>query len=231
MNPEAHRERGKASLKDQWMKLPKDAQVLIPSESFVFYERTNQMHCNPDTPGGSVFLPASEGGVDTIFDVITKAGANELADNVKQRQDDREALLAAGAPKNAFLPKERTDDPAEEVGLYFKIDNIKGELGIIQLQDLDPATPVTVLQEKESAPISFSVQQPEGHSRPKTDFATVIIKKMPGEDADKLWTIHPGVPIKPPKLSAFSPGDKITVQDLLDAGLTNEDYIKLLPES
>lgn len=92
--------------------LPESVRPLLPPENAEYLARTNDMHCNPDAPGGSKFAPAAEGGVDNILQVVERMGVDELARRVAAREDDREALLAAGTREDAFLPAtKREGDP------------------------------------------------------------------------------------------------------------------------
>ena len=210
--------------------LPESVRPLMPPESAEYLGRTNDMHCNPDTSGGSKFVPAVEGGVDDILGVVEKMGADELARRVAAREDDREPLMAAGAPENAFLPATKGPGAPEGLpeALYFKVDGIRGTVGILQLSELDPTTRVDVLQEKEGVPLSYSAHTDSMDALPRTDFATIIIGRG-GDGKDAVWTIHPGAPIRPTVIEGFEHGQTVTVQELLDAGVSTYSYIKLLP--
>jgi hypothetical protein len=218
------------------MSLSKETQALMPEESFDYYKKTNAMHCDSESPGGSKFMSAAEGGVDDIVGVIERMGEAELNRRIKERDDDRDALMTEGAPKNAFLPAEKTKDMPEGLpeALYYKVDGIKGRLGIIEISELDPGTKVRILQEKENAPMSFSAVVGKREDLPETSFATIIVGREPGSDDDQIWTIHPGAPIRPAIVEGvehgFKHGDTVTVKDIIGAGLTAEDYIKLVPE-
>ena len=218
------------SLKKQWDQLPNEVQKILPKENFEYYESTNRMHCDESAPGGSKFLKIDEGGVDNIFQVIEKLGYDRFSELIKSRTDHRDELMEAGAPENAFLPAVKTDNMPEGLpeALYFKVDNIKGRLGIIQIAQLNPQLKIKVMQEKEGAPLSYSVVLEDSKDAyPETDFATIIIGRDPGSDKDELWTIHPGAPIRPVTSDKFKDGDEITVQDLIDSGVSTDEYIKI----
>lgn len=218
----------KDSLVEVRESLPEKLQELFPKEEWSYYEATNKMHCSDTETGGSKFYSAEKGGVDNILQVMQKYGEDKLIKKLEEREDDREALLKVGAPQDAFLPATKVEGMPEGLpeALYYKVDGIKGKLKIIKLSDLSPNTKVKVLQEKENTPLSYLAVL-EDNLEPEVDFATIIIGRDPKTQKEQVWTIHPGAPIKPAVLEIFSDGDEVTVQDLLDAGLKADDYIKI----
>ncbi len=240
----------KLSLRDTRMKMSKDVQALLPEENLGYYESTNQMHCGPGE-GGSKF---TDERVGNIFDVV--AMRQDLGKDVANRVDDREALLAAGAPASAFLPATKdTDAPAGlPEALYFKVDNVEGRLGIARVGDLDPSTRVFVRREKGKSdpsdrktyvPVSFTVIRGTVDDMPKTDFATIIVGRSPGED-NGVWTVHPGAPIRPAggeysftqglvgpdevPAGEKQPARVMTLAEVMSgANLTENDYVKIVP--
>jgi hypothetical protein len=235
---------------DTRMTLPSDVHALLPEAHKVYYESTNQMHCGPGE-GGSKF---TDPRVKNIFDVVALKA--ELASMVEGRTDDRDALRAAGAPESAFLPAVKGPEapPGLPEALYFKVEGVEGRLGIIQLKDLPPGTRVIVRREKGHGkkaengytPVSFTAIHGTIEDMPKTDFATVIVGRAPGEK-DEVWTVHPGAPVRPAmgefgdwtqKLvgpGEVAAGEKqparvMTVEELMKAtDLKEEDYIKIVP--
>ena len=234
------------SLRDTRMKMSQELQVLVPEEMLDYYERTNEMHCGPGE-GGSKFEDASN-----IFEVI--AQVPDLAQRVNDREDDREALLAAGAPESAFLPATKGSDHPEGLpeALYFKVEGVEGRLGIVQLSELPKDTRILVRREKGESdpdekgynPVSFTAIQGAESDMPKTDYATVIVGRANDEEA--VWTTHPGAPIRPASgefdwsKDLVSPektgeGQKqevmvVTVKELLKkTDMSLEDYIKIVP--
>lgn len=208
--------------------LSAEVKKLFPKEDLSYYESTNEMHCCKETTGGSKFYSEEKGGVNNILEVVQKFGEDKLSAEIAERKDDREALMAEGAPKDAFLPATKVEGMPEGLpeALYYKVDGIKGKLGIIKLSELPPNTKVKVLLEKENSPLSYLAVL-EDQEQPEVDFATIIVGRDPKRKKDQVWTIHPGAPIKPAVLDKFSDGDEVTVKDLLDAGLTEKDYIKI----
>jgi hypothetical protein len=229
-------------------KLPADLRQLLPENSLTYLLQTNEMHCNPNKPGGSKFTE-----VGNILEVLLK-DASRIAEKIKQRQDDRDALIAAGASEHAFLPATKNENHPATLpeALYYKIDGVKGKLNIIQLKNLNPNTKIIIRREKsllnsqgqEKSPCSFSVVFPNDTKSPKIDFATIIIGRAESEPRkDTLWTIHPGVPIKPIE-NDFIPGSEslpppiegkkqkviiITAAELLATKqFQPDDYIKII---
>lgn len=247
-----HPEHEGGTMRDRHMKLSKDVQALLPLE---YAERLSDMHCNPESLGGSKFLSREDGGVNDALEVIEQLGPEKFAQMVADRQDDREALMAAGAPESAFLPATKGAEHPEGLpeALYIKVDGVKGRLGIKTLEHFDPSTKVLVEREKGASeegadgyvPPSFTVVEGTAEDMPETDFATIIVGRAGGGD-DAVWTMHPGEPVKPPLRNdlewtkglkspdelgpdAKRQGIVVTVQDLLESGLTPKDFVKLAP--
>lgn len=239
-------------LAETYKDLPHDLQQLLPEGNMGYYAGTDKMHCGPGE-GGSKF---EDPRVKNIFDVI--AMRRDLPERVSERADDREALLAAGAPESAFLPATKGPDAPAGLpeALYYKVEGVEGRLGIVKVSDLAPETRVLIGREKGKsdpnekgyAPVSFTVIKGSVEDMPKTDFATVIVGRSGGEaGANEVWTVHPGAPIRPAASKELpftsdlrSPeelkeGEKqavrvMTVAELMEqAGLKPEDYIKIAP--
>lgn len=240
------------TFKDQWMRLSPDLKKLLPGENISYLEKTNEMHCGPGE-GGSKF---NDPRVDSILDVV--AMRKDIPEAVTRRTDDREALIAAGAPENAFLPAVKGPDapPGLPEALYFKVDNVEGRLGIIRVGDLPPETQLLIRREKGKSdpsdrktyvPVSFTVVRGTVEDMPKTDFATVIVGRNGGdESSDAVWTVHPGAPIRPaggefPFTQSLlgpdevSEGEKqparvMTIAELkASANLGENDFVKIIP--
>lgn len=224
---------------------------LLPEYNLEYYKKTDEMHCDVEKPGGSKFTE-----VGNILEVLKKDAAR-IDSGVEKRTDDRESFLAMGVSEKAFLPAAKTSGQPEGLpeALYYKVDGVKGKLGVIQLKDLiqDENTPVIVRREKsviddktgkEKVPCSFSIIQKSLADAPDVDFATVIIGREGGENGkNELWTIHPGAPIRAAegdfiKGSESLPGPKegerqrvicMTVGKLLKTGkMTENDYVKIM---
>ena len=239
------KENEKIALRDTYDKLVPQVKQYIPEKNLPYIERTNEMHCNPDTPGGSKFK-----GVDNILQVLGRMSADDLVRRVQAREDDRAALITAGAPENSFLPARKGSDAPVSLSkaLYYKVDGIQGELRIDQLKNLLSDAKVVVMREKGTrekgeksyTPASFTVAVGEKEF-PVADFATVIIGRDSDTMEDEIWTIHPGPPIRPAfgdyawSTDLAGPDDKdgeqgvivTTVGKLIEAGMAPDDYIKI----
>lgn len=238
-------EKGQESLKDTYDRLVPGVKNFVPEENLKMYQRTSEMHCNPDMPGGSKFY-----NVDNILQVLEKISASALAKKIANRTDDREALQKAGATERAFLPATKDSGAPEGLpeALYYKVEGVEGELRIDQLKNILLDTKVLVVREKGTrekkdkkyVPASLTAAIGE-REFPKTDFATVIIGRDPGSDKDELWTVHPGAPIRAASKD-FSwssdlagpedeDGEKgvvvTTAKKLLEEGMSPDDYIKI----
>lgn len=238
------------SLKEARAKMSFDMQKILPEENLSYYESTNEMHCGPGE-GGSKF---EDSRVENILDVIQMRP--DLPDKIQGRTDDREALLAAGAPESAFLPAIKNDSHPEGLpeALYYKVEGVEGRLGIISLGELNPDDRILIRREKGSSdkdardytPASFTVIRGTEEEMPKTDFATVIVGRAGGEEGNnEVWTVHPGAPIRPvmkeyewtedlrspEELDGKKQSVRImTVSELMEKGeLNKEDFIKLVP--
>lgn len=248
-----HNEKREAKpLTESYKELPNDLQQLLPEANMSYYANTDRMHCGPGE-GGSKF---EDPRITNIFEVIAMRG--DLPERVAERVDDREALKAAGAPDSAFLPATKGPDAPAGLpeALYYKVEGVEGRLGIIKVSELPPDTKVLVSREKGKstpgekgyAPTSFTVIRGTVEDMPKTDFATIIVGRMGGEQgANETWTVHPGAPIRPAVSQEYewtgdlrSPeelkeGEKqavrvMTIAELMEkAGLKPEDHVKIVP--
>ncbi|MBI4121490.1 MAG: hypothetical protein HY470_00845 [Candidatus Ryanbacteria bacterium] len=228
-------------------RLPLHVQALIPEENIEYYKYTDAMHCNLESLGGSKFL-----GVKNILHVL-ESDCDRIAAAVKERIDDRTVLLRFGARHDTFLPAVPKNNPhPKPAALYYKVDGVRGKLGIVALAALHPTTKVLVRREKslkdtsgrEIVPCSFTVVRGTLEDLPYTDFATVVVGRAAGGTRDELWTIHPGAPIRT-TLGDFIEGSEnlpapeegtrqkvmvATAGDLLASGkMTPSDHIKIVP--
>ena len=242
---------GSPSLSETIKKLPAETQSLIPKGMTEYYSTKNELHCGPGE-GGSKFTDPK---VENIFDVLLKTP--DLSKNVSARTDDRDAFRALGVPDSAFLPATRTEDHPADLpeALYYKVDNIEGRLGVVQIKELPSDARILVRRENGSSnpddkktytPVSFTYINGTVYDMPRTNFATVIVGRDVGEE-NCIWTIHPGAPVRPVlkemgdltkalvSPEEVSEGEKqpvrvITVGQLLKEGaLSADDYIKIVP--
>lgn len=191
------------SLWDTRMTLPHDVQGLLPDSFRAHYERTNSQHTGEGL-GGSTFSPE----VGNVFEVVARRP--DIAEHVRERTDDRKALLRRGATEDAFVPAIRSssaDSPVE--ALYYLVEGVEGRLGVIRLSELPRDANVLVRREKGTgkqhtpgyAPVSITYIGGSAEQMPKTNFASIVV----GRDYDRegnvvsnnaVWTVHPGPPIR-----------------------------------
>lgn len=236
---------GQETTRDTYLKLSPDLKKFIPEKYLSMYEGTSVMHCDQNAPGGSKFHDVSN-----ILQVLERIKGDQMVARIKACEDDREKLLSLGAPERAFLPAPQGEKLAEGIpnALYYKIEGVEGELRIDKIKNLPVDTKVVVCREKgirdqtsrEYAAASLTAVIGE-REFPKVNFATAIFGRDPGTNEDELWTVHPGLPIRP-ALKDFpwsanlagpqeTDGEKgvivTTVGKLIESGLTSEDYIKV----
>ena len=93
-------EQHKPTLEETLNTLPEELKQYIPSspDDMAYFSSTNEMHTDLTKPGGSKFLELAN-----IFETLGP-DAKRIAEAIRQRVDDREALIAAGADESSFLP-------------------------------------------------------------------------------------------------------------------------------
>lgn len=123
---------------------------------------------------------------------------------------DPESLSSA-----SWTPYNHPDIKSPAVG--FKAD-IPGYFGLVDLNELDESTPVEIVKAHKGANEEAAcLVSPEGISRPKSDFTTILLG--PGGDRGEIvWTFFPGPPIQPTST--------IWTQDLADRIKTAGDAIR-----
>lgn len=77
----------------------------------------------------------------------------------------------------------------------FKAD-IPGYFGLVDLEELDEDTPIQVVKAHKGAiEEAACLVSPDGISRPKSEFTTILLG--PGKEGEIVWTFFPGPPISP----------------------------------
>jgi len=223
--------------------------MLLPDAYRPYYEKTNAMHCGAGE-GGSKFVDPR---VRSIFDVVGMAP--ELAQRVRERKDDRERLLAAGAAESAFLPAIKGPEAPSGLpeALYFLVDHVEGRLGVVPVSEVSDETPVMVRREKGHgrvgeegyAPVSLTVMRGRSmEDMPHTQIATIVV----GRDYDAqgnrvsddvVWTVFPGLPSRPMRYAEYpwtqdlDDPNKIRVMSMREAkekfSLKPDDTVKVVP--
>lgn len=183
---------------------PENEQItaILPKEQEGYFKDTEAKHFNPETGAGSLFTE-----VKTLNDLLKLA--------IQQRGsldgDDKEKFAEMGVDPKALMGFCR----------YLKVDTA-GEVGIKAAKDLPLDTKVKVVRMKQGAPCSFIITSDEFAP---TDFGTIIIG--PNEKAENakpedpepstkemIWTVHPGLPVRPVTADFWPEGSEITVKDL-----------------
>lgn len=171
----------------------------LPREHAGYFRACEEKHFG-DRAVGSVF--------DSPTDLRELLGAGALQEGGLLRDDsrDRAALIADGAPADAFLGDCR----------YLRVP-ARGRMGMLRASELDPDTRVIAIRTKPGAPCSPVIF---GQTGADCDFATVIIGPNEPRDgtlpstSEMLFTAHPGPPVKPP--DGFEEGEQLTVGEVLD---------------
>lgn len=98
----------------------------------------------------------------------------------------------------------------------FRNDDIGGELGIVDLKDLDPNAEVILDDRKNTGTVSATVKGVRGQ---KVSFTVAILGDEQGEEV--LFTFHPGDPCMPSKVKTEPGlhGKTVTVAEALKMGL------------
>ena len=180
----------------------KQMQAYLPAEHLGYFKDMEIKHFDP------------EKGVGSLFTEI-KDLKNLLEKTIEQRGnldgDDREKFIAMGVKPEALMAFCR----------YLKVET-PGEVGIANVKDLAPDTKVKIIRTKQNAPCSLVV---EGQNLPITEFGTIIIgpnEKGKNPDDPKpstkemIWTVHPGLPVRPATEDIWPEGSEITVKDVIE---------------
>lgn len=101
----------------------------------------------------------------------------------------------------------------------FKLCNVPGHLGIVDLKELDENTMLDVVDNKKTGMAKCLLVN--GTKGPETDEATLIL----GEEAGKevVFTFHPGNPIRPDEIPVEKLGGRttVTVSEAIEFGFTH----------
>lgn len=174
---------------------------VLPKEFASYFSDTEKKHFVPETAVGSLFTESK-----SIADLLRRA--------IEQRGsldgDDREKFVALGAKPEGLMAQCR----------YLYVET-PGEVGIAEISKLPPDTKVRVVRTKQDAPCSLIV---EGTELPQSSFGTIIIgpnEKMKPDapeptTREMVWTVHPGLPVRPATEDSWPEGSEITVQDVID---------------
>ncbi len=176
--------------------------AILPAEHEGYFKATEAKHFVPETAVGSLFT-----GVKSLNELLGLA----IQQRGSLEGDDREKFIALGAKEGDLMPQCR----------YLMVKT-PGEVGIVNVKDLAPDTQVQVVRTKPGAPCSLIVLD---NNFPVTDIGTIVVG--PNEKSEKpddperttkemIWTVHPGLPVRPLAGDVWPEGSVVTVQDVIE---------------
>ncbi len=186
-----------------------EVKKLMPEEQAQYLQSVDAKHFVPETAAGSLFTEV-------------KSTANLLKLAMEQRGslegDDRAKLIEMGVLESSLMPQCR----------YLAVET-PGEIGIVKAAELSPDTGVHVTRFKPGVPCTLVVDMPE---LPTTNIGTIIIGPNEKEEEtdpepstkEMVWTVHPGLPIRPASEDIWEEGSEIKVADVIQR-LGEEVYL------
>jgi hypothetical protein len=184
-------------------------QQFFPKEHEVYFKDMHNKHFDPEKAVGSLFTEAKN--IEELLEkVIEQRGSLD--------GDDRQKFIEMGIKSEALMPQCR----------YLKVDT-KGEFGIIKATDLSPDTKVKIIRTKAGAPCSLVVLKKE---LPQVDYGTVVIGPNEGPEPstkEMIWTVHPGLPVRPASKDIWPEGSEITIKDVINE-LGEDAYLNVKKE-
>ncbi len=188
--------------------------MILPKEQEAYFKDTEQKHFNPETAVGSLFT--NEKDMNSLLETAIRQRGNLDG-------DDREQFIAMGVKPDALLSFCR----------YIKV-NTPGEVGIKNIKELSPDTKVKIVRTKQGAPCSLVV---EGDNLPEVNFGTIVVgpnekpesaKPEDPEPSTKemIWTVHPGLPVRPVMEDLWPEGSEITVSEVIEK-LGNDIFLNV----
>ena len=175
---------------------------LLPDDFAEYHEATERRHFSLAEGGvGSQFGDPDSplGGPSNLRELLEEAGVQRGGLD----GDDRDALIASGAPRDAFVD-----------GPRYLMVHTPGVQGVVAASDLDDDDVVSFEVTKPDAPPTAIVDD-GSVGRPRTDVATVIVGPAPSDPSrEVLWTAHPGLPVRPTSSEQVADGTKMTVREV-----------------
>ncbi|OHA20565.1 MAG: hypothetical protein A2849_03075 [Candidatus Taylorbacteria bacterium RIFCSPHIGHO2_01_FULL_51_15] len=187
-------------------------QAVLPGEHAGYFKDMETKHFDPEKGVGSLFTEIKD--LQSLLDKTIDQRGNLDG-------DDREKFIAMGVKPEALMTFCR----------YLEVET-PGEVGVSSVKDLSPDTRVKVIRTKQGAPCSLVV---EGQNLPTTKFGTIIIgpneKGKKSDDPEPstremIWTVHPGLPVRPATQDIWPEGSEITIQDVIDK-LGNDVFVNV----
>lgn len=175
--------------------------AILPKEAEGYFKSIDAKHFDPETAIGSRFTETG-----SLRELLEKAASQRG----NMDGDDRQSFIEMGVSPDALMPMCR----------YLKVE-AKGEVGIEKASDLPAGTKVKIVKTKPNAPCSLVIER---DTLPSTDFGTIIIgpnEKNKPEDPEPttkemIWTVHPGLPVRPPEVDFWPEGSEISIEDVME---------------
>lgn len=187
----------KINQEDSRLEKEKDLLNFLPAEKEDYFKDLHKKHFLAETAVGSLFTDVKN--LQELLD-LTIEQRKEGLDG-----DDKISLVAMGVAKNALLPQCR-----------YLLVKTSGDVGIINAKELPQDQTVYVKRLKQGTPCTLFV---ENEIMPKTDIATIIIGPNEEDSAsteEMIWTVHPGLPIRPAKTDIWQEGSELTVMEVME---------------
>jgi hypothetical protein len=160
-----------------------------------YYAALRDRHWNPAAGAGSQFVSGQHDGPGSLMAVAhhQRGGLGG---------DDRDQLIALGAPPEAFMDGDNAP--------RYLLVRTPGVEGTVPVADLPDDTPVRAERTKPGTPCSLIVEG-DADDRPPTGVATVIVGPHPKDpDREVMWTAHPGLPTRPAQDDRYDDGQQLT---------------------
>lgn len=139
-----------------------------------YYAATDAKHFDGSRPG-STFTDESVGRLNDVVALAYRQRGDLFG-------DDRDELVALGAPEEAFKP-----------GSRYLMVRTPGTVGVRRSEGLPGDTAVEVVRSKPGVPCSLVLDVEE---TPTTDVATIVLGRHPDDESrEVVFTAHPGLPI------------------------------------
>jgi|GEM_PF-2900239 len=174
-----------------------EAADLLPAEMSEYYDKMHDKHFVRETAIGSLFTEVKN--MDDLLELTIKQRPQGLSG------DDRVKFAAMGVSPDGLLPQCR-----------YLLVKTAGEVGIVSIKDVGQAESVYVERTKPGTPCTLSVTR---ENMPQTDIATIIIgpnEQENGSTEEMIWTVHPGLPIRPAREDYWEEGSVITAAEVKD---------------
>jgi len=177
--------------------------ALLPAEHADYMQAVERKHFNNETAIGSIFTEVS--GLSALLSLAIEQRGS-------LNGNDRAFFEQQGVSPESLRPDCR----------YLKVET-PGRIGIVEVDDprLSPDQTVEVVQAKPKVPATLVVEMPE---MPETSIGTIIIgpnaKESPNDPEpstqEMIYSVHPGLPIKPTEENVWPVGSRLTVKEVKD---------------